>query len=156
MNRKGFTLVELVVVIAIIGILAAILVPSMMGYVKKARLKQVNGNAKVAYNVVVAVQGDCMMAGTSFEDIVDREIDCRGECPDPSNEHVKNVYDYIRNNGSSSGIMYIGRRTGGTDNDELFVHWIATPGDQIVGQFPEAATEVVSVPEYKTFKSNRS
>ena len=30
MNKKGFTLVELVVVIAIIGVLAAILVPTMM------------------------------------------------------------------------------------------------------------------------------
>ena len=35
-NQKGFTLVELVVVIAIIGILAAILVPTMMNYVKKS------------------------------------------------------------------------------------------------------------------------
>ena len=32
---KGFTLIELIVVIAIIGVLAALLVPTMLGYVKK-------------------------------------------------------------------------------------------------------------------------
>lgn len=36
-NKKGFTLIELIVVIAIIGVLAMILVPSMMGYVRKSR-----------------------------------------------------------------------------------------------------------------------
>ena len=38
--RSGFTLVELVVVIAIIGILTAIVIPTVMNYVKKSRLKQ--------------------------------------------------------------------------------------------------------------------
>lgn len=48
MNKKGFTLVELVVVIAIIGVLAAILVPTMMSYIRKAKLKGANSNAKIS------------------------------------------------------------------------------------------------------------
>lgn len=37
-NKKGFTLVELIVVVACIGALAAIIVPSIIGYVKDARI----------------------------------------------------------------------------------------------------------------------
>ena len=44
-RKKGFTLIELVVVIAIIGVLAAILVPVMMGYVRKSRVAAANDNA---------------------------------------------------------------------------------------------------------------
>ena len=53
-NKKGFTLIELIVVIAILAVLAAILIPSIMNYVAEARTARNNSNARALYSEVSA------------------------------------------------------------------------------------------------------
>ena len=58
-GQKGFTLIELMIVVAIIGILAAIALPAYQDYTKKARFSEVT----TAVGAVVTAIEVCVQTG---------------------------------------------------------------------------------------------
>lgn len=65
LNKKGFTLAELLVVVAIIGVLVAVSIPIFTGQLRKARLATNQANARAAYAAASAALLDNETNGSS-------------------------------------------------------------------------------------------
>lgn len=64
----GFTLIELMVVVGIIGVLSAVLIPSMNAYYTRSRIKTTNSNAKVLFNAAQTLAQEYQFRERSISD----------------------------------------------------------------------------------------
>ena len=151
-NKKGFTLVELVVVIAIIGILAAILVPTMMNYVKKARLKTANANAKLIFTTCNNQAADLIADGETVKALNYSWNKVSGLGTDALSTAVKQA---LRDNGTETGYCQISFNPAVSDSETSTSNkafWSSSEDGLITGRYPDPVKKVGDAGKDKVVK----
>lgn len=110
-SKKGFTLIELVVVIAILGILAAILIPVIGGFIARAELAANEANARNLYNTVAMANATGAGLTTDASDSAGEELpdplpSMFGTVPDGDTWSFTVDTDGVVTNATYNGVVY--------------------------------------------------
>lgn len=163
-NRKGFTLVELIVVLVILGILAAILIPSLTGFIDKAR--QTRGLAE-ANEVYLAAQSAAAEQYAEYGDTVPSNSGSATDNPDNlytkfKRNFGKRIYDYLAGDlpgiyGVFDGNWHYDYKNNKTIKDSKILPnyiEIATKFNEYFKDYPEGQTYTKNLNNFK--KSGKS
>ncbi len=142
---KGFTLIELIVVIAIIGVLAAILVPSMIGYVSESKLSTANANAKLGFENAATYCTQCEVAGLPVpSNTCYSSIDLVLTTQEPGFSYSKDgsamsaaLQSMMGAKSNSAGKVSVAIGSASVPTE---AKWAKTSGDNYVGHYPGEAT----------------
>ncbi len=135
-NEKGFTLIELIIVIAILAIIAAVAIPNILGAVDNSRRSADVANAKIVLNAAAQVNAkneEITPAAGSY-DITDTNLALSGTV-DTFEEAL-----FVELNNSAPVPKY----KGGTASADNFVLVVAADGTMVVQT--DGGTEVAPNP----------
>lgn len=106
-TKKGFTLIELIVVIAIIGVLAAILVPSMLGYVKKSKIQGANSTASTLAKAANSAVTDLDEEDKAPTDTVVKGSDCTADATNAEvADSINTFFNDFKDLGADAAVQF--------------------------------------------------